>query len=251
MRMNPHALLAALLLCECGSSTPSPASNEGDGAAGDLGCPSGDVYCAGCHGGGFCSTHCPAVACPAMAASDEGSSSGGADSSSGSSSGLQARAGDARTPPDATSLADATAEGGNGCPSGMPNYCADCNGGGFCVSGGCPVATCPVRDAGTDAAPPDSSTSDVSIPSVPCGADGGCVAPNYCFVLSCGGGAQAPGTPACTPPPPVCAPLSSECADGGGSFILTCPAPACSPGCTGIYNCPGASADRRIQCGFQ
>ena len=103
----PVALLAGslALAMACGSS--GGASN----ASAKGGCAAGHLYCAACGGGGFCSSSCPAVACPV---SDSG----------------------------VTDAAASRTEGG-GCPSTSPSYCPDCNGGGFCVPGACPATTCP------------------------------------------------------------------------------------------------------------
>lgn len=215
MRVNRRYFVAAFLLCACGvQRVSSPTGSEGGGAPSDAGCVSGQVLCAGCNGGSYCAGKCPTTACPVP---------------SGAS--------------------DANTVNGNSCPSDTPSYCSDCNDGGFCVSGGCPVTTCPVRDAAAGGAPSDASTGDVSA-LVPC-ADGGCAAPDYCFILPCGGGAPQPGTPPCTPPPPVCAPLPSDCADGGGMHF--CPASPGSSSPAGIYFCPGnVNFDRRqIECKFQ
>jgi hypothetical protein len=103
-------------IASCGSATQAPEQSPADAASNELACASGEVYCAACSGGGFCTQRvCPAVACPAA---DGGGS---------------------------------PADGGP-CAPGQVS-CLDCSGAPFCVPGACPAATCPGGDAATNALP--------------------------------------------------------------------------------------------------
>jgi hypothetical protein len=117
------AIPSGLLVVACGTDTSTIGAPGADGAPPSQGCASGEVYCTGCGGGGFCAQACPAVQCP--------STDGG--------------------PEDAAAAGDAGGAEGGACPATAPTYCLDCSGGGFCVSGTCPATTCPIRDAGADA----------------------------------------------------------------------------------------------------
>ena len=102
----------------CGTSGSTGGGSTGDGSLPGQACPSREVYCGGCGGGGFCAQACPLLECPSDAGGI-GGEAGGAD--------------------------------GGACPATAPSHCTDCNGGGFCVSGTCPVASCPGADASSDA----------------------------------------------------------------------------------------------------
>jgi hypothetical protein len=220
MRKARLAFFGAFLLSACGSSVGSTGS---DSAPDDHGCASGMVYCAGCNGGGFCAATCPGIAC--LANPDAGT--GGSSSGSGSSSGGASSSGADASATDAAAIVDAGPPRGNSCPSGMPNYCFDCNGGGFCTQGGCLGISCPARDAGS---PPASDGGTCG--SASCGAGRLCVHPG------CGGtappcdprpdsgvcpagtdpvslcpGSQRPGCQSrpCTPAQPFCVDIPASC----------------------------------------
>jgi hypothetical protein len=191
-----------------GLACGSSASSQG-GQTG--GCAPGQVPCTGCGSGGFCAvSQCPAVTCPAP------SDGGGADGS------LQSGA----------------------CPVGQA-ACSDCSGGTLCIVGGCGAVQCPPPSLDAAAGAQDVLASEESSPLAPCG-DGGCAAPNYCFLLACGGGAPIPDAAPCAEPAPVCAPLPADCADSGNSFVHNCPSGA------GIFYCGMVNwAARTVPCGFQ
>ena len=220
-RLKYAAPLAAILcLGACGSSAAGTTSGS-DGAS-DNGCAAGLIYCPACHGGGVCLEldTCPAIGCPSDD-SGSGSSSGGGGSSGagGSSGGGEAGGPDAASDLDAAP-ADANAADASGCTGAMPDYCVDCNGGGFCVSGGCPFIRCPVHDAGLDASPiAEAGAGDAG--QTACG---NCGANQVCLHPGCGG-----ALPPCTPVDagasacPAGYTYSPNCWNGKGS------GPGCSP----------------------
>ncbi len=212
--------LAAALIVGCGAS--------GADAGSQGACPSGDVYCAACDGGGFCSNACPGIEC---FASDGGGTFDGAS--------------------------DAAIIDGGACPASASTPCLDCNGGIFCVAGSCPAMTCPLADAGADArsdgcrvSPPDAS------------ADGGtvgctsstCPTSELCVESSVQGGAvQLPNDAGMCPPgtekdtndclrEPTyttrCVPRPSAC---GSEVTCACAGTLCGSGAWICTSSPGAS----------
>jgi hypothetical protein len=179
------------VLLACGTTSGAP-SNPG-GA-----CPQGTMLCPTCgDGAGYCALACSEVECPTIpdgASGDEGSAIGASD-------------------------------GGGPCPGVASTLCSDCSGMAFCVSGGCPAQTCPLREAG--AAPADAGSCDACGPgqlcvhpscaggnAPPCSAlndAGGCAAGwTYSPLCQFYGGTSMTG-PGCRPPP--CVPPPAFCVD--------------------------------------
>jgi hypothetical protein len=146
--------LAAALIVGCGAN----ASSVGADGASQGACPSGEVYCAACHGGGFCSDACPGIECPA---SDGGTFDGASDA--------------------------AIIEGG-ACPTSASTRCLDCSGGAFCVLGSCPAATCPPPDGGPDADGGRIPHGDASETCVPLSCEGLNCECGSCAITVCGTG---------------------------------------------------------------
>jgi hypothetical protein len=184
------------------------ASAAGSMSGGTQGCAAGEVYCATCNGGGFCSSQgCPAYACPVVgpAAAEAGADAGSVD--------------------DAASVDDANGTDSGLCPADKPSYCLDCSGGGFCVSGPCPASTCPVRDAG--ALPSDG------------GADAGCRSNADCPNSTC----SSPFTPLPYPAPAAPIVIGTAACDADRDcyvpywFAPFCKSNACSAGCNSDLDC--------------
>lgn len=131
------ASVAAVLAIACGGTTTGTTGTPNEM------CPAGATYCHSCGGGGFCASACPGFACPGVEAGIP----------------IPIEAGDA------TGDASGGVGDAGGCPGGMPFFCTDCNGGGFCVAGGRPAIQCPI--------PGDSGGGTNSIT---CTADGGTTA---------------------------------------------------------------------------
>jgi hypothetical protein len=241
------ALVTIASLVACGSGA-------GDTSAGARGCAAGEAYCAACNGGGFCSSQgCPAYACPV----------GGPGAEAGADASGAIDDGGATVESGAT--IDASPTQGGVCPADKSVYCADCNGGGFCVSGTCPTTTCPIQDASVVVPPSDAAPT----PCGTCGTNQICVRPScgsgsgpVCNAIagdsgSCPNGftysascyrnaAWGPGCvpPPCTPPPPFCVDLPAACAGR-----LTC---SCLDAnvCRGGGQCGSILNGNEVWCGF-
>jgi hypothetical protein len=146
-----------------------------------------------------------------------------------------------------------TSDTGGPCAEGQV-YCHDCNGGGFCSTGGCPGYACPLPEpeGGMDAAGLDSGADVVSDTAAEAAeGDGG--------PFACGAQTCAPDQwcmyPCCGTPPP-CMPVADDsgvCPAGS----VTCSAGG-QPGCQDTCSTPSCSASppppyctvtgRNVQC---
>ena len=155
IRRGLWALSSAFAMTACGAASETPAAMGADGGSGGHDCASGTVSCSTCNGGFVCASSCPDVACPTDA--EAGASEAGAEA--------------AASVVDGAAVNDASR--GSACPLDKPSSCADCSGGVFCVSGLCPIATCPSADAAVDApAPTDAAVRSDSNTMIPDGGPG-------------------------------------------------------------------------------
>ena len=227
MHLQRVAILAALIGAGCSSSDTTTTTQYDE-----HGCSPGATYCSGCNGGGFCSPGggCPGYQCPATVPD------GG--------------------PADGATIGDATIADASGCASGT-TACADCNGGAFCVSGACPVTTCPTSDAGNggDAGPRacgdqmcgttqlcvhPTCAGGVPVPCSPTNDAGACES-GWTYQPLCQqfpGEAPKPGCqpPRCTDPPAFCIDIPATC--GAIPMCRCLPADVCKGhgGCGFISN---------------
>ena len=124
------ATLALVGAVACGSSGSTTSTGSDGGGPGS--CPSAQVLCTSCDGGGFCAVACPNVSCPVSPDSGGGGADGGA------------------------------------CPSSASTACVDCSGATFCVAGTCPEHSCPTgSDGGSDGGADGGSTGDGALPTGP------------------------------------------------------------------------------------
>jgi hypothetical protein len=218
-----EALIAIGSVAACGSGAGMLNSTGTDAASDRHGCAAGEVYCGGCTGGAFCSQGCPDFACPV--ANEAGAAEAAADAGSAN---------------DAASVHDANRADTGLCPAEKPDYCRDCNGGGFCVAGACGGTTCPVQDAGFDASNSDATPEG----GVVCGPST-CPQGQVCVSTTQSSGQCPPDAGSCVSGPSfACRPMPVAC-DAGVSCSCAVPS-LCGYAC----QCSGGAFELQCNCSF-